>query len=765
MGEERYLFKQYLQEEKQDSKKKKESPFIPLPPLSPVTIQNTLGNREIQYLFDLKKIRAKLYMSHPADHTEMQADKIAEQIVHTGYENTGKNAVPLIKKISTGTGQDTVPQKVQSRIESLDHGGKPLDRNTKDYFLPRFGIDMDFVRIHTDSQADRLARAIQARAFVSKNHIVFAKGEYQPETTSGKKLIAHELVHVLQNNSTVIHRQQQQIDIPQIIRNAYKNYSSGLLTMPELARVLIEFAPTHTSEILSIFNSLPEHHRDNLAYAMAANSIDAKIISFTQDILDRMITELGKWTNTFKHRENWAQKDRIYNLLYPQTTQIQQEASENITLLRATFNNNITGSVGSNGTNSPLDVQLIARGLRSRGYKVPAVSLNRGICTPELISIIRSFQRGVMKMENPDGLVGHSGATIRTLFNKQNNSYSSGLHDIFGQSAGTLNRAIGQNDLETWNRTDQRNAVDNLYHYTINTRNFMNRGTYERYIRALARHQHVGVTANSNLDRALDIAARAARDETFFNALTRDVTATFRFYNERNENNMEGQQVNFVLKERIQRYHKFLSAVGLFRGDMWGSSTRSAIDAHRKCIPHVVRSRNDIRPVEHKQSIRNNLITVYNRNAVAGGRRREDGTVEDSSGYSWARPGDFILNEDGVATAMNDATWFVHISRIDPNLNWNTYRAEGYKLNDQRRFPLGLNIGPGRSNHITGDAVDINESNFVNMNDAILDLIALYFGIMRPVPREHWHFECTNVELSNTERALIQRNGRDTVLP
>jgi hypothetical protein len=202
---------------------------------------------------------------------------------------------------------------------------------------------------------------------------------------------------------------------------------------------------------------------------------------------------------------------------------------------------------------------------------------------------------------------------------------------------------------------------------------------------------------------------------------------------------------------------------------MKGGFLRSASFGHHICVPHVVRSGDDIRPPESKQTIRNNLIAVYNGQAVSGGRRLEDGTVVDRDGYSWARPGDFVLNEKGVATAMNDATWLEHISRADPDRTWDTYTAEGYGFDDPRRFPLGLRTPPNRSNHITGDAFDISsaqsEHYFVNRNDAIYDLIALYFGLMRPVPREHWHFECTNVELSDSERALIRRNGLDTIIP
>jgi hypothetical protein len=66
------------------------------------------------------------------------------------------------------------------------------------YFNPRFGYDFSGVRVHTDSNAGQAAGAINARAFTLGRDIVFASGQYAPETESGKRLLAHELTHVLQ---------------------------------------------------------------------------------------------------------------------------------------------------------------------------------------------------------------------------------------------------------------------------------------------------------------------------------------------------------------------------------------------------------------------------------------------------------------------------------------------------------------------------------------------------------------------------------------
>jgi LysM repeat protein len=87
---------------------------------------------------------------------------------------------------------------VESQIESGSSGGEPLSADLRDYFEPRFGQDLSDVRIHKDAQASGSAKVIHARAYTKGKDIVLGAGEYSPETTEGKKLLAHELTHVIQ---------------------------------------------------------------------------------------------------------------------------------------------------------------------------------------------------------------------------------------------------------------------------------------------------------------------------------------------------------------------------------------------------------------------------------------------------------------------------------------------------------------------------------------------------------------------------------------
>jgi hypothetical protein len=71
------------------------------------------------------------------------------------------------------------------------------------------GADLSQVRVHTDANAVQLSRDLQARAFTTGPDIAFAAGEYQPGTNNGRRLLAHELTHVVQQGAaaTVLQRQ------------------------------------------------------------------------------------------------------------------------------------------------------------------------------------------------------------------------------------------------------------------------------------------------------------------------------------------------------------------------------------------------------------------------------------------------------------------------------------------------------------------------------------------------------------------------------
>ena len=87
------------------------------------------------------------------------------------------------------------PRSVQAVLRSP---GNPLPEAARSFFEPRFGYDFSHVRVHTDDRAARSAAHVQAAAYASGAHIVFAQNKYDPHSAAGRSLIAHELTHVVQ---------------------------------------------------------------------------------------------------------------------------------------------------------------------------------------------------------------------------------------------------------------------------------------------------------------------------------------------------------------------------------------------------------------------------------------------------------------------------------------------------------------------------------------------------------------------------------------
>ncbi len=101
---------------------------------------------------------------------------------------------------------DEVPPIVH---EVLRSPGQPLDAPTRAFMEPRFGQDFSRVRVHTDTRAAESARAVNALAYTMGHNLVFAVGEYSPQTLEGKRLLAHELTHVIQQRRSGYHPQAQ----------------------------------------------------------------------------------------------------------------------------------------------------------------------------------------------------------------------------------------------------------------------------------------------------------------------------------------------------------------------------------------------------------------------------------------------------------------------------------------------------------------------------------------------------------------------------
>jgi hypothetical protein len=95
--------------------------------------------------------------------------------------------------------EEQEPSLVKDVVNS--GGGAPLGGQTRELMESRLGADFGDVRVHTDSKASESARSVQAHAYTVGNDVVFQSGKYEPESDSGKRMLAHELTHVVQQRS------------------------------------------------------------------------------------------------------------------------------------------------------------------------------------------------------------------------------------------------------------------------------------------------------------------------------------------------------------------------------------------------------------------------------------------------------------------------------------------------------------------------------------------------------------------------------------
>lgn len=160
--------------------------------------------------------QAKFRVSQPGDRFEREADRVTEQVMGTTATPTGPGPTDHDQTARTARArgvhkvyrQHTAPTvgvevsgDVARGIDGLHGGGSPLDTSTRAFMEPRFGHDFGRVRVHTDARASRLARSVNARAFTVGQDLVFESGQYAPQTDQGRRLLVHELTHVVQQGA------------------------------------------------------------------------------------------------------------------------------------------------------------------------------------------------------------------------------------------------------------------------------------------------------------------------------------------------------------------------------------------------------------------------------------------------------------------------------------------------------------------------------------------------------------------------------------
>jgi hypothetical protein len=189
--------------------------------------QGAAGNQAVQSIIRSHKIQTKLRINNPNDIYEQEADRLSEQVM--GMSEPSIAVAPFVtsasidhdrkverkcqscededeklkinrKSLAKVDDNSYITENASREIEDIRNGaGSPIDSLTRTFMQSRFGYDFNDVRVHTNGKAARSARSLNALAYTIGNDIIFDYGKYEPHTTIGKRLLAHELIHTIQN--------------------------------------------------------------------------------------------------------------------------------------------------------------------------------------------------------------------------------------------------------------------------------------------------------------------------------------------------------------------------------------------------------------------------------------------------------------------------------------------------------------------------------------------------------------------------------------
>ncbi|MBN9297691.1 MAG: DUF4157 domain-containing protein [Filimonas sp.] len=225
-----------------------------MPPVSRVAVsiqqsaRQTLIQQKAQAIFSkAPSIQTKLEIGKANDHFEAEADAVADRVMSipdSALQSAKQTTTPSSTKVSakaSGISRSVIPLRIsqksiqpkiiqrqsavpsaalqtfniEGRLNSTSGRGSPLDPKVAAFMEPRFGVDFGNVQVHTGAYAAQMNNALGSHAFAYSNNIYFNQGQYQPNSTSGLRLIAHELTHVVQQGTAIRRKADPTVNISQ----------------------------------------------------------------------------------------------------------------------------------------------------------------------------------------------------------------------------------------------------------------------------------------------------------------------------------------------------------------------------------------------------------------------------------------------------------------------------------------------------------------------------------------------------------------------
>lgn len=152
-------------------------------------------------------LQRKLKIGASNDPLEREADRVADQVMAMPLNSNINTSPPHIQRFSgqASDGLTTAPASVDRVLASSGRSLEPVLRQDME---SRFGYDFSQVRVHTGGAAEQSARDVNAQAYTVGDKVVFGEGRFAPGSHEGRRLIAHELTHVLQQSGEATYLMQ-----------------------------------------------------------------------------------------------------------------------------------------------------------------------------------------------------------------------------------------------------------------------------------------------------------------------------------------------------------------------------------------------------------------------------------------------------------------------------------------------------------------------------------------------------------------------------
>ncbi|BCJ56013.1 hypothetical protein Asp14428_74880 [Actinoplanes sp. NBRC 14428] len=179
----------------------------PTTPAAVLALQRLIGNAGVGTV--LGATEHPMHPEPPEQATQVEQIAHPEQVAqleeaeHSGHdERVAHSGHDAEHEAGSDAGYDAGSSQAESQAASvrdvLSSPGRPLDAAVRSEMEPMLGTDLSHVRIHTDQAAHNSAESLSAQAYTSQSHIVFQRDRYDPGSASGRHTLAHELMHVVQ---------------------------------------------------------------------------------------------------------------------------------------------------------------------------------------------------------------------------------------------------------------------------------------------------------------------------------------------------------------------------------------------------------------------------------------------------------------------------------------------------------------------------------------------------------------------------------------